>query len=248
MKLWIRAEVLRLTNIRASQNRKVGDPGPEGSIGKMAIGRAEQGHLLDSPSTCWAPTGMLYGGYPMIRPETAMSSDDDSRRRSCACRANSIEGGTTEVMKNILGERVLGLPGDVRVDRDCPGARCRATDRRGLEPRRLAAPVGTIDWLRQPNGRRPDRSRRRADSQPVVQRRLQLVAASRRSPAPSRPACLAVELHDAELTGTDVVVRRRPMPGSVGIAVGADPVRSLRPAPSAAVVDAATGRSTSCVT
>jgi alkylation response protein AidB-like acyl-CoA dehydrogenase len=33
-------------------------------------------------------------------------------------RANSIEGGTTEVMKNILGERILGLPGDVRVDRD----------------------------------------------------------------------------------------------------------------------------------
>ena len=35
-------------------------------------------------------------------------------------RANSIEGGTTEVMKNILAERVLGLPGDVRVDRDVP--------------------------------------------------------------------------------------------------------------------------------
>jgi alkylation response protein AidB-like acyl-CoA dehydrogenase len=63
--------------------------------------------------------GMLYGSYEMVRPETAMSFDN-VQKAFLRSRANSIEGGTTEVMKNILGERVLGLPGDVRVDRDVP--------------------------------------------------------------------------------------------------------------------------------
>jgi alkylation response protein AidB-like acyl-CoA dehydrogenase len=118
MKLWIRAEVLRLTNIRANQNRKMGDPGPEGSIGKMAS--------ADLNKDIWAKVmnvmgadGMLYGSYEMVRPEVA-SGFETNQKAFLRSRANSIEGGTTEVMKNILGERVLGLPGDVRVDREVP--------------------------------------------------------------------------------------------------------------------------------
>ena len=118
MQLWIRAEVHRLTNIRANQNRRLGDPGPEGSIGKMESANLNKA-IYEEMVGLMGADGMLYGSYAMDQPATTMSSD--SRQKAfLRSRANSIEGGTTEVMLNILGERVLGLPGDVRVDREIP--------------------------------------------------------------------------------------------------------------------------------
>ena len=118
MKLWSRAEILRLTNIRANQSRKMGDPGPEGSIGKGASAELNK-DVYDAVVDLLGADGMLYGSYAMTRPDHAMGWET-MQKAFLRMRANSIEGGTTEVMKNILGERVLGLPGDVRVDRDRP--------------------------------------------------------------------------------------------------------------------------------
>jgi len=118
MKLWIRAETLRLTNIRANDNRKMGDPGPEGSIGKMAGANLNK-DIYEVLVNLMGADALLYGSYAMVRPEHAMEYATP-QKAFLRSRANSIEGGTTEVMLNILGERVLGLPGDVRVDREVP--------------------------------------------------------------------------------------------------------------------------------
>jgi alkylation response protein AidB-like acyl-CoA dehydrogenase len=118
MKLWIEAEVNRLTNLRASQNRKMGSPGPEGSTGKLAFAESNK-RVYEFCVDLLGADGMLYGSYEMIRPEIVMGGDL-VQKAFLRSRANSIEGGTSEVMRNILGERVLGLPGDVRVDREVP--------------------------------------------------------------------------------------------------------------------------------
>jgi alkylation response protein AidB-like acyl-CoA dehydrogenase len=118
MRLWTRAEALRLTNWRASQNRKQGTPGPEGSIGKLGMADLNK-ELTSFWVDLLGADGMLYSSYEMTRPATAMVFDG-AQKAFLRCRANSIEGGTSEVMRNILGERVLGLPGDVRTDRELP--------------------------------------------------------------------------------------------------------------------------------
>ncbi len=118
MKLWSEAEVNRLTNIRASQLRAMGTPGPEGSTAKLAFAELNK-RVYDFCMDLLGPDAMLYGSYEMVRPETAMGSDS-LQKAFLRARANSIEGGTSEVMRNILGERVLGLPGDVRTDKALP--------------------------------------------------------------------------------------------------------------------------------
>jgi alkylation response protein AidB-like acyl-CoA dehydrogenase len=118
LRLWIEAEVNRLTNVRAQQMRSVGTPGPEGSVGKLAFAEANKAIYAFCLDLLGAE-GTLYSSYAMTRPEHAMFTDS-VQKSFLRARANSIEGGTSEIMRNILGERVLGLPGDIRVDKDRP--------------------------------------------------------------------------------------------------------------------------------
>lgn len=116
--LWVQAEVNRLTNIRASQLRTAGTPGPEGSVAKLAMAELNKA-IYSLALDLMGPAGMLYDSYEFVRPRHALFSDD-MHKNFLRARANSIEGGTSEVLRNIIGERVLGLPGDVRVDKELP--------------------------------------------------------------------------------------------------------------------------------
>ncbi|MEY4131472.1 MAG: hypothetical protein RLZZ31_1596 [Actinomycetota bacterium] len=115
--LWVDAEIVRLTNARAKQMASGGNPGPEGSVGKLASAELSK-KIHEAIVSLSGAQGMLHEpGYPLTRSDNSMKSRSGRFLRS---RANTIEGGTSEIMRNILGERVLGLPGDVRVDTKIP--------------------------------------------------------------------------------------------------------------------------------
>jgi alkylation response protein AidB-like acyl-CoA dehydrogenase len=118
VRLWIDSEVERLTRMRSTAAAENGTPGPEGSLCKLAVAEANKG-IYDLCTDLIGAEGMLYDSYEMRRPETANVGGSPARS-FLRSRANSIEGGSSEVMRNIIGERMLGLPGDVRVDKGVP--------------------------------------------------------------------------------------------------------------------------------
>jgi alkylation response protein AidB-like acyl-CoA dehydrogenase len=119
MRHWIRAEALRLTNLRARANRNAGNPGPEGSVGKLASAELNQ-HLYETAINLMGAAGAIGYDYTFRRPEdlSVTGAENGLGHAFLRVRANSIEGGTSEIMRNILGEQVLGLPGEPRVDKD----------------------------------------------------------------------------------------------------------------------------------
>ena len=121
LRLWTKSEVLRLTNMRAAQAARAGNPGPEGSISKLMMAEFNK-KVTEFTVELMGAEGMIGYDYSFRRPESLSvdGSENGVRHAFLRVRANSIEGGTSEVMRNILGEQVLGLPGEPRVDKDLP--------------------------------------------------------------------------------------------------------------------------------
>jgi len=97
---WIELHALRLTNYRAlTQLMKTGMPGPEGSVSKLHWSESNQRltklalELLGPEAQLWNGDGGGYWQYQQLRS-----------------RGNTIEAGTSEILRNIIAERVLGLP------------------------------------------------------------------------------------------------------------------------------------------
>ena len=121
-KLYVEAELLRLTGHRARATQRSGNPGPEGSVGKLAMAEINK-RIWECGLDVLGPEALVYeAGYELRRPsgEDRRTAVGLAKYQFLRSRANSIEGGTSEVMRNILGERVLGLPGEPRVDKGVP--------------------------------------------------------------------------------------------------------------------------------
>lgn len=110
--LYIRAQALRYTGMRLVTAISKGTvPGPEGSIMKLA-GTLFLTDLYEFATELLGPSGMLAGGDARWEGEW-----QDAFLGTPGLR---IGGGTDQIQRNIIGERVLGLPGDVRVDKGVP--------------------------------------------------------------------------------------------------------------------------------
>lgn len=116
---WLAAEVTRLTGERLRQRLAAGGPGPEGAGMKLAFARQAQ-ELSGLELELLGEEGLGYDDWTLVRPDQVRFTGREAGYRYLRAKGNSIEGGTSEVLRNVIAERVLGLPREPRTDVDKP--------------------------------------------------------------------------------------------------------------------------------
>ena len=104
--LWIGEQALQLNGYRSlTKILRGGQPGPEGSTSKLFWSQLDQDLALTATQ--------VIGPYSQIAEGSPWAPDDGQWQfYELLARGSGIRAGTTEILKNILGERVLGLPKD----------------------------------------------------------------------------------------------------------------------------------------
>lgn len=119
LRLWVETEVTRLAAVRLREQLAAGAPGPEGSGMKLAFARLNQAlSALDVEMR--REEGLAYDDWTFRRSESVDFFGRGPGYRYLRAKGNSIEGGTSEILRNIIAERVLGLPSEPRVDKNVP--------------------------------------------------------------------------------------------------------------------------------
>jgi alkylation response protein AidB-like acyl-CoA dehydrogenase len=119
LRAWTGSEVARITGERLRQQLAAGRPGPEGSANKLAFSSLNQS-ITGVVLQLLGEEGLAYDDWTLRRPVEVSLTSDRTGYAYLRAKGNSIEGGTSEILRNIVAERVLGLPGDVRTDKDVP--------------------------------------------------------------------------------------------------------------------------------
>jgi alkylation response protein AidB-like acyl-CoA dehydrogenase len=119
LQFWVESEALRLAGMRLRQQLAAGTPGPEGSALKLTFARLQQ-QLSGLEVGFLGEESLRYDDWTLRRPEGVDFYGRNAGYRYLRAKGNSIEGGTSEILRNIISERVLGLPSEPRVDKDLP--------------------------------------------------------------------------------------------------------------------------------
>ncbi|NUU24263.1 MAG: acyl-CoA dehydrogenase [Streptomycetaceae bacterium] len=120
MRAWVEGEVARLANERIRQQLAAGKPGPEGSAAKIAFAKINQ-----DTTRLWleltGEEGLTYDDWTMRRAD--LGGSEGGRAAGyyyIRAKGNSIAGGTSEILRGVIADRILELPREPRTDTKLP--------------------------------------------------------------------------------------------------------------------------------